>query len=63
MKDYDNISDTASIGQYQTKMSFYNNMEGSISLIEKTGVKLLPIFQEILKKIKVIEQKELIPGK
>jgi hypothetical protein len=44
-------------------MSFYNNLEGSISLIEKTGVKLLPIFLEVLKKIKVIEQKEMVAGR
>lgn len=31
-------------------------MEGTISLIEKTSTKLLPIYKEILTKIKVIEK-------
>ena len=42
--DFDVISDTGSVGAYQTKQSFYNNLEGSISLIEKTSTKLLPIW-------------------
>ena len=50
------MSDAPSVGQYQTKQSFYNNMEGTISLIEKTSTKLLPIYKEILTKIKVIEK-------
>ena len=37
--DADNISN-ASVGQYQTKKSFYNNLEDSISIIEKTAKKL-----------------------
>lgn len=55
-KDIDALSDTASIGQYQTRQAFYNNMEGTISLIEKTSTKLLPIYKEILTKIRVIEK-------
>jgi len=55
-KDIDAMSDAPSVGQYQTKQSFYNNMEGTISLIEKTSTKLLPIYKEILTKIKVIEK-------
>jgi hypothetical protein len=34
-----------------------NNLEGSISLVEKTAKKLLPIYKEILRKVKVIERK------
>ena len=44
------------IDQFQTKESFYNNLEGSISLVEKTAVKLLPIYREILRKISTIEK-------
>lgn len=36
-----------SIGQYQTYQGFINNLEDSISLIEKSAKKLLPIFQEL----------------
>ena len=36
-----------SIGQYQTYQGFINNLEDSISLIEKTAKKLLPIFKEL----------------
>jgi hypothetical protein len=34
----------------------YNNLEDSISLTEKTSKKLLPIYLEVLSKIKVIER-------
>jgi len=55
-KDLDAMSDAPSVGQYQTRQSFYNNMEGTISLIEKTSTKLLPIYKEILTKLIVIEK-------
>ena len=47
-----------SIGQFNTKQAFYNNMEESISLIEKTSKKLLPIYQEVLRKIAEIEKRK-----
>lgn len=36
-----------------------NNQHSSISLIEKTSKKLLPIYQELLRKISVVEKKRL----
>jgi phage-related holin len=46
------------VGQYQTKLSFYNNLEESMSILEKTSKKLLPIYKEVLEKISVIEKKK-----
>lgn len=56
LTDIDNTS-IASVSQYQTKQSLYNNLEDSISLTEKTSKKLLPIYQEVLRKVSQIEKK------
>ena len=48
-----------SIMEYQTKQSFINNLESSISIIEKTSKKLLPIYIEILKKISMHENQKM----
>lgn len=45
--------------EYLTKQSFINNLESSLSIIEKTSKKLLPIYIEILKKISTLENKKL----
>lgn len=42
---------TDSIGNYQTEQAILNNLDGSISLIEKTSKKLLPIYKALLSKI------------
>jgi hypothetical protein len=57
LQDIDNQSHQ-SVGQYQTKLSFYNNLEESMSILEKTSKKLLPIYKEVLEKISVIEKKK-----
>jgi hypothetical protein len=38
---------TDSIGQYQTYSGFINNLEESISLIEMSAIKFLPIYLEL----------------
>lgn len=48
--DFAHNESTDSIGNYQTYKGFLNNLEESISLTEKTGKKLLPIFQELQKR-------------
>jgi hypothetical protein len=40
-------SSTESIGKFQTYQGFVNNLEDSISLVEKSAKKLLPIFEEL----------------
>ena len=42
---------TDGIDQYQTEPEFYNNLNQSISLLEKSAKKLLPIFEEMSKKL------------
>jgi len=49
--------DEVSVGHYMSKQAFFNNSDESVSLIEKTCKKLLPIYQEILSKIKTVEKK------
>lgn len=39
-----------------TKQAYYNSLEESISIVEKTSKKLLPIYQEVLSKISIIEK-------
>ena len=56
MKLVDELS-TDSIGNYQTEQAILNNLDGSISLIEKTSKKLLPIYKALLSKIASIERK------
>jgi hypothetical protein len=54
MDSYGNHFDQESvdgIGEYQTKSAFHNNLEESISLIERTAKKILPIYQELQKRI------------
>jgi len=46
------------LDQYVTKQTFYNNTEGSISIIEKNSKKLLPIYQEVLRRISTVEVKK-----
>ena len=57
MKLIDELS-TDSIGNYQTEQAILNNLDGSISLIEKTSKKLLPIYKALLNKISSIESKK-----
>ena len=45
-----------SVGQYFTKQAFFNNENESISLIERTSKKLLPIYQEVLKIVSTVEK-------
>lgn len=47
-----------SLNDYQNEQAIVNNLEGSISLIEKTSKKLLPIYKALLFKISVIENKK-----
>ena len=54
---FDEMS-TDSIGNYQTEQAILNNLDGSISLIEKTSKKLLPIYKALLNKISSIEHKK-----
>ena len=57
MKLVDELS-TDSIGNFQTEQAILNNLDGSISLIEKTSKKLLPIYKALLEKISSIERKK-----
>lgn len=57
LKFMDELS-TDSIGNYQTEQAIQNNLDGSISLIEKTSKKLLPIYKALLSKISTIERKK-----
>ena len=50
LKFYDDVS-TDSIGNFQTEQAILNNLDGSISLIEKTSKKLLPIYKALLEKV------------
>lgn len=43
-------SSTDSIGKFQTYQGFVNNLEDSISLVEKTAKLLMPIYQELQKR-------------
>ena len=45
-----------SVSDYLSKKVLLNNLEGSISLTEKNSKKLLPIYQEVLSRIAVIER-------
>lgn len=47
-----------SLNDYQTEQAIVNNLDGSISLIEKTSKKLLPIYKALLHKISTIESKK-----
>jgi hypothetical protein len=40
-----------SISQFQTRQAFNNNLEDSISLVEKSSKKLLPIYKELHKRL------------
>jgi len=57
LKFYDDVS-TDSIGNFQTEQAILNNLDGSISLIEKTSKKLLPIYKALLEKVSQIERKK-----
>lgn len=54
--DEDALSDL-SISQFQNEKVFFNELETSCTLIEKNAKKLMPIYQEVLRKISVIESK------
>jgi hypothetical protein len=41
---------------YQSKNAFLNNLDGQITLVERTAKKLAPIYNEVLDKIKPIEK-------
>lgn len=40
-----------SINQYQTKQAFENSLEESISLVERTAKKLIPIYKQLHKRL------------
>ena len=54
---FDDIS-TDSVNNYQTEEAVLNNLEGSLSIIEKTSKKLLPIYKALCLKIQMIEKKK-----
>ena len=39
------------VDNFMTEDAFYNNVDGSISIVEKTSRKLLPIYRALLYKI------------
>ena len=47
-----------SLGQYQREAGFYNNLEESISLVEKASKKILPIYKELLRKLVRVKENE-----
>jgi len=49
--------DSEGVGNFYTRQSLYNNMEDQISIVERTSKKLMPVYQEVLKRIKTIEKK------
>lgn len=46
------------LGQYQRESGFYNNLEESISLVEKTSKKIKPIYKELLKRLVQVRPSE-----
>lgn len=40
-----------SISQFQTRQAHYNNLEESISIVERSAKKLLPIYKELFKRL------------
>ena len=55
---FDDDKSQHSVGQFFTKKWFFNNVNESLSLVEKTAKKLLPIYQDILRKIQTVERKK-----
>jgi hypothetical protein len=45
-----------SLNNYQTENAILNNLEGSISIAERTAKKLLPIYLSLLSKVTIIEK-------
>jgi hypothetical protein len=53
---WNSVDSETSVTDYQSKQTLLNNLEGQISLTEKNSKKLMPIYQEVLQKIIVIER-------
>jgi hypothetical protein len=47
----EDMGDGSIDSEYQTRQAYHNNLEDSISLVEKTAKKLLPIYKELHRKL------------